>query len=93
MFASTSELMAAKKLVDDYKAEREPEGTTIDAVWRAKKLVDSAFHPQTGELMFFMGRMSFQVPGNMVIGGCMMTFYSDVLSLFFPKLTFSTHFW
>ncbi len=57
----TTELDAAKLLVDQYKAKKEPAGTTPDQVWEAKKLYDSAFHPQTGEKNFILGRMSFQV--------------------------------
>lgn len=83
--ASDSELDAASKLVATYK--KNPfelrDEAAINKVWHAQALVTSAFHPDTGEKNFIMGRMSFQVPGNMLITGCMMTFYQSVPAVIF----------
>ncbi len=81
--ASDAELDAAKSLLEQYKAGLEPAGTTDEQVWEAKHLYDSAFHPETGEKIFLPGRMSFQVPGNMVITGCMMQFYRSIPAVVF----------
>ena len=75
--------LKAKQIVSDYKAGKEDKTLTEDEIWAAKELCDSAFHPQTGEKLFLPGRMSFQVPGNMVITGCMMTFYKSIPAVVF----------
>ena len=81
--ASDDELERAKKIVKDYEKGEEDKSLTEDEIWRAKQLYDSAFHCQTGEKLFLPGRMSFQVPGNMVITGCMMTFYKTAPAVIF----------
>jgi sideroflexin-2 len=54
---------------------QEPPGTTEQQIWAARQLYESAFHPDTGDLQNFIGRMSFQVPGGMIITGFMLQFY------------------
>lgn len=54
-------LHEAKRLVDKYRIGEEPKGTTKEQIQYAMKLYTSAFHPDSGELQNFAGRMSFQV--------------------------------
>ena len=52
-----------------------PTGTTKQQLISAKVLYDSAYHPDTGDEMNVFGRMSFQVPGGMILISMLMTFY------------------
>jgi tricarboxylate carrier len=83
VFATSGQLDKAKELVLQYRKGVEPKGTSEDEVWRAKNLYDSAFHPETGEKMFLLGRMSCQVPMNMLITGCMLSFYKSTPAVVF----------
>lgn len=73
----------AKALVDSCRAGSVPPGTTQEQLFYAKKLYDSAFHPDTGDRMNLIGRMSFQVPGGMAITGFMLQFYRTVPAVVF----------
>lgn len=75
VFASDEELYAAKDLIEKYKLKQEPAGTSKEQIIYAKKLYESSFHPDNGDLQNVFGRMSFQVPGGMIITGAMLTFY------------------
>ncbi|CAI9733169.1 sideroflexin-1-like [Octopus vulgaris] len=83
LFSSSSQLASAKSIVEGYRNGQIFPGKTDDDIWRAKHLYDSAFHPDTKEKMFILGRMSAQVPMNMTITGCMMTFYKTPMAVIF----------
>ncbi|KAF6041084.1 SFXN1 [Bugula neritina] len=83
LLAGNAKLEESKRIVSEYRNGGKLPGITGDQLWRAKQLYDSTYHPDTGGKMFLLGRMSAQVPCNMVITGCMMTFYKTTPAVIF----------
>ena len=77
LFVTSEQLEHAHDIVSKYRKgdSLQKLGITEEELWKCKYLYDSAYHPDTGERMLLIGRMSAQVPMNMMITGCMLTFY------------------
>ncbi|EPQ62667.1 Bgt-4769 [Blumeria graminis f. sp. tritici] len=71
LFVSNDELESAKNLIAAYR-----QGSIRDLderVWKAKKIVDSTLHPDTGAPVFLPFRMSCYVMSNLVVTAGMLT--------------------
>lgn len=68
---STADIDAAKRAVWDFKNGVVPEMTPH--LWRSKKILDSALHPDTGETVFLPFRMLSCVLLNLVVTAGMLT--------------------
>ncbi|KAL0269781.1 UNVERIFIED_CONTAM: hypothetical protein PYX00_007401 [Menopon gallinae] len=83
IFVTDAQLDKAKVLYEQYRDGKEPSGTSLKDVIYAKKLYESSFHPDTGERQNVFGRMSFQVPGGMILTGAMLQFYRTSAAVIF----------
>jgi len=79
---SDEQLEGARDVVQKYKSDGTMPVDGVDSLWSAKYLYESAFHPETGDKQNVIGRMSFQVPGGMIITGILMAFYKGPLEVF-----------
>uniref|UniRef100_A0A915B9C4 Sidoreflexin n=1 Tax=Parascaris univalens TaxID=6257 RepID=A0A915B9C4_PARUN len=84
LFHTTAEIEAAKRIVLDYRQTgKVDDKMTVEELWRWKHIYDSAYHPDTGRKMPLIGRMSAQVPCNMIITGGLLTCYQRLPGLVF----------
>ncbi|CAI2355303.1 unnamed protein product [Caenorhabditis sp. 36 PRJEB53466] len=83
LFVSSATQEKCRQIVSDYKKGVISAELTVDQLWDAKILYDSMYHPDTGEKMFFLGRMSAQVPANMVITGLLLSCYRSCPGVIF----------
>ncbi|KAJ3066910.1 hypothetical protein HDU98_009838 [Podochytrium sp. JEL0797] len=67
LIATDAQQQAAKQLVADYKAGKADPNVGEETLWKAKKLVDSTFHSDTGEKILLPFRMACFVPTNALI--------------------------
>lgn len=87
ILATNSQLEESKKIVENYRSSKTlPSNLSEDDLWNAKYLMDSAYHPDTKEKMFFLGRMSCQVPGNLFITAGMLAAYKSAPATVFFQI-------
>ena len=71
LFVSSTGLDHAKQVVTSYKTGHAKVMTP--ELWKAKQIVDSTIHPDTGQPVFLPARMSCFVISNLVVTGGMLT--------------------
>lgn len=77
-----ADLDQARETVRIYKEKGLLPSTNGTGLWQSKYLYDSAHHPDSGDRQNLFGRMSFQVPGGMLITGILLAFYRSPLEIF-----------
>lgn len=89
---SEQTLLDAKNLVEQHAkdmASKTPAQLSplseerVEDLWRAKYLIDSSYHPDTGELVNVVGRMSSHIPVCTVVCGAMLHFRHGVPAMLF----------
>ncbi|CAG8479859.1 9685_t:CDS:2 [Paraglomus brasilianum] len=82
LFVTRKGLEQAKNLINDYNAGL-IRTTDPEKLWKAKKIVNSTIHPDTGEPVFLPFRMSCFVPTNLVVVAGMLTPNPSIKSIIF----------
>uniref|UniRef100_A0A0K0F684 Sidoreflexin n=1 Tax=Strongyloides venezuelensis TaxID=75913 RepID=A0A0K0F684_STRVS len=83
LFVSPSKLEECKKIVLDYEDGKINNNMTLNELWEAKHIYDSAYHPTSGEKMPMFGRMCSQVPVNSMISAGMLFSYNSTKGMIF----------
>jgi tricarboxylate carrier len=71
LLKSTDQLLMAQNIVQN------PQHASPQQLQCARTLYDSAFHPDTGQINPVLGRMAFQIPGNVAVVAAMLTFFKS----------------
>ncbi|TID28186.1 hypothetical protein CANINC_002619 [Pichia inconspicua] len=71
LLTTSKDIEESKRLIWDYKNGVIPEMTP--RLWKAKKILDSSIHPDTGDTVFLPFRMSSCVLSNLVVTAGMLT--------------------
>lgn len=71
LFSTSKDIENSKRLIWDYRNGVIP--SMSPELWRAKKVLDSSIHPDTGETVFLPFRMSCCVLSNLVVTAGMLT--------------------
>ncbi|KAI8149437.1 putative mitochondrial transport protein fsf1 [Fennellomyces sp. T-0311] len=82
LFVSRQQLEVAKNLLGQYKQDPKMQ-VDPERLWKAKKVVDSTIHPDTGEPIFLPFRMSAFVPVNLVLVAGMLTPNPSIKTILF----------
>ncbi|KAJ3121807.1 hypothetical protein HK098_003348 [Nowakowskiella sp. JEL0407] len=86
---TNAQIENAKSLVQDYKAGKFEIQSKADEekLWKAKRLLDSTIHPDTGEKIFLPFRMAGFVPTNVLIVAGMLMPNPSTASIIFWQWT------
>ncbi|KAH8555978.1 Tricarboxylate/iron carrier [Umbelopsis sp. PMI_123] len=82
LLVSPSGVKKAQALIEDYNAGK-VKGVESAQLWKAKQIVDSTIHPDTGEPVLLPFRMSAFVPTNLIVVAGMLMPNPTIKSILF----------